>query len=331
MRTLLGAVVGVMLAGGVPLAAQGDWQEIQPKRTRDYDDRKSEGYCAIRVWVDDLVIIHTRGNRVAFETVRGQRAKDAGTECSQPLPGADAISDFRFRGIDGRGRVELLEEPDRRNRFTAIVRIEDPRSGGQEHHFRLTWRNLRPGSAPGGDWGGWGRGTASDQGNQPPGGGWGQGSASDQGNQPPGGGWGRGGRQDDRQQSGRWNTGSSRRGSGATWSGPANFQDIRVQERGRGTFELRNGRQQRLDEVKVEIQRDGQAFVEFRGGQNPVFRGRVTEQRGDEFTIRVERYGWEDADGEARVQMRSGRVQRVEIRGEERRSRNEFRADFQSN
>jgi hypothetical protein len=314
MKTGICGLALVMLAGGVPVMAQADWQEIQPRRTRDYDDRKSEGYCAIRVWVDDLVIIHTRGGRVAFETVRGQRAKDAGTECSQPLPGADAISDFRFRGIDGRGRVELLEEPDRRNRFTAIVRIEDTRGGGQEHHFRLTWRNLRPGSVPAGDWGGWGRG-----------------STSDRGNQPPGGGWGQGGRQDERQQSGRWNTGSSRRGSGGTWAGPANFQDIRVQDRGRGTFEMRNGRQQRLDEVKVEIQRDGQAFVEFRGGQNPVFRGRVAEQRGDEFTIRIERYGWEDADGEARVQMSRGRVQRVEIRGEERRSRNEFRADFQSN
>lgn len=314
MKTGVYGLALVILAGGVPVMAQTDWQEIQPRRTRDYDDRRSEGYCAIRVWVDDLVIIHTRGDRVAFETVRGQRAKDAGTECSQPLPGANAISDFNFRGIDGRGRVELLEEPDRRNRFTAIVRIEDTRGGGQEHHFRLTWRNLRPGSAPGGDWSGWGRGGNS---------GW--------GNQPPGGGWGQGGRQDERQQSGRWNTGSSRRGSSGDWSGPANFQDIRVQDRGRGTFEMRNGRQQRLDEVKVEIQRDGQAFVEFRGGQNPAFRGRVTEQRGDEFTIRIERYGWEDADGEARLQMRRGRVARVEVRGEERRSRNEFRADFQSN
>jgi hypothetical protein len=173
-------LAGMMLAAGVPLAAQSDWQEVRPKRTRDYDDRKSEGYCAIRVWVDDLVIIHTRGDRVAFETVRGQRARDAGTECSQPLPGANAISDFKFRGIDGRGRVELLEEPDRRNRFTAIVRIEDTKGGGQEHHFRLTWRNLRPGSGGGNDWGNWGSGGSGNWGNQGQqgSGGWGSGRAS---------------------------------------------------------------------------------------------------------------------------------------------------------
>lgn len=298
-------LAGLLLAGGLPAAAQTDWQEIQPRRTRDYDDRKSEGYCAIRVWVDDLVIIHTRGDRVAFETVRGQRARDAGTECSQPMPAADALADFNWRGIDGRGRVELLEEPDRRNRFTAIVRIEDTRGGGQEHHFRLTWRNLRPGSGSSQGGGDWGRGRDST---------WRSGSRSDAGSNPPGGGWGRGGRQD----SGNW------RPSGS-------FQEIRTTERGRGAFDLRGSRQQRLDEAKVEIQRDGSAFVEFRGGQNPNFRGRVTGQQGDEYTIRIERYGWDDADGEARVRMRGNRVDRIEIRGEERRNRNEFRLDFQAN
>lgn len=306
MTRLMFGFAGVLLAA-MPAAAQGDWQEIQPKRTRDYDERKSEGYCAIRVWVDDLVVIHTRGGRVAFETVRGQRARDAGTECSQPMPAGSALSDFRWRGIDGRGRVELLEEPDQRNRYTAIVRIEDTRSGGQEHHFRLTWRNLRPGSG-GDDWTGWG-GSGGRPGQ---GGGWGSGGASSGGTRPPGGGWGRGGRQD-----------------GGNWRPSGNFQEIRTTDRGRGNFEVRGGRQQRLDEAKVEIQRDGQAFVEFRGAQNPSFRGRVTDQRGDEYTIRIERYGWEDADGEARVRMRGSRVDRIEIRGEERRNRSEFRADFQ--
>lgn len=297
---------GLLVAAGLPVAAQTDWQEIQPRRTRDYDERRSEGYCAIRVYVDDVVIIHTRGGRVAFETVRGQRARDVGTECSQPLPNGTALSDFRFRGIDGRGRVELLEEPDRQNRWTAIVRIEDTKGGGQEHHFRLTWRNLRPGSG-GDDWGGWGGG----------------GNTSNRGTNPPGGGWGSGGREG---RDARWRG----QNSGGGWgSGSQNVQEVRTTERGRGTFELRNGRSSRLDEVKVEVRRDGEAFVEFRGGDNPSFRGRVTEVRGEEMTIRLERMGWEDAEGEARVSMRSGRVERVDIRGQERRSRNEFRADFQ--
>jgi hypothetical protein len=284
----------LLLAGVVPAAAQTDWQEIQPKRTRDYDDRKSEGYCAIRVWVDDLVIIHTRGDRVAFETVRGQRARDAGTECSQPMPAADALADFKWRGIDGRGRVELLEEPDRRNRYTAIVRIEDTRSGGQEHHFRLTWRNLRPGSGSSQSGGDWGRDRDSN---------WRPGSRS-----------GAGGRQ----------------GSGALGGG-SNWQEVRSEDRGRGTLEVSGQRQQQLTDARLEIRQDGEANLEFRGGANPRFRGRVTEQRGDEYTIRLDRVGFDDADGEARVQMRRGRISRIELRGEERRNRNTFSLNFQAN
>lgn len=288
MKALAAGLAALVLGAGVPALAQTDWQEIQPKRTRDYDDRKSEGYCAIRVWVDDLVIIHTRGGRVAFETVRGQRARDAGTECSQPLPAADALADFKWRGVDGRGRVELLEEPDRRNRYTAIVRIEDSKGGGQEHHFRLTWRNLRPGS--GGSWSneGWGRGGAG------------------------------GGRES------RWRTGS-RTGGGSNW------QEVRTEDRGRGTYEMRGQRSERLTEARLEIGRDGEANLEFRGGPNPRFRGRVTEQRGDEYVIRVDRSGFDDADGEARVQMRRGRLARIDIRGQQQRGRAEFRLDFQAN
>lgn len=291
------------------LAAQSDWQEITPRRTRDYDERRSEGYCAIRVWVDDLVIIHTRGGKVAFETVRGQRARDAGTECSQPLPSGDALADFRWRGIDGRGRVELLEEPDRRNRFTAIVRIEDTKGGGQEHHFRLTWRNLRPGSGGASDWGGWG--GDGDGGNR--GGGWGPGGRSGAGGNPPGGGWGAGGR------------------PGGGWGGSGNWQEVRSEDRGRGTLEVRGQRAETLTDARVEIRGDGEANLEFRGGANPRYRGRVTGQRGDEYLIRLERAGFDDIDGEARVLMRRGRVSRIEMRGEQRRGRNEFRLDFQAN
>jgi hypothetical protein len=71
--------------------------------------------------------------------VRGQTAREAGSECSQPLPRGPVLSGFNFQGIDGRGRVELIEAPDRRNNFRAWVRIQDPKSEGEEHHFRLSW------------------------------------------------------------------------------------------------------------------------------------------------------------------------------------------------
>ncbi|MBM3738267.1 MAG: hypothetical protein FJW39_20995 [Acidobacteria bacterium] len=114
---------------------------ITPRRTRDYDERGNQGWCSIRVWVDDEVNIFVEEGQVVFETVRGQTARDAGSECSQPLPRGNNLTDFQFRGIDGRGEVRLIEEPGPRNRYRAWVRIRDAKRGGEEHHFKLNWRS----------------------------------------------------------------------------------------------------------------------------------------------------------------------------------------------
>lgn len=114
--------------------------EIAPRHTRDYDESSNQGWCSIRVWVDDEVNIFVEAGRVIFETVRGRPARDTGSECSQPLPRGNALSDFQFRGIDGRGEVRLIEDPGPRNRYRAWIRIRDPKGGGEDHHFRLNWK-----------------------------------------------------------------------------------------------------------------------------------------------------------------------------------------------
>ncbi len=133
MRLLIAALCGL------PLLA--DLVEVQPRRTRDYDERANQGWCSIRVWVDEEVNIFLEGERVMFETVRGAPARDVGTECSQPMPRGNALSDFQFKGIDGRGEVRLIEDPQQRNRYRAWVRIRDTKKGAEEHHFRLNWKN----------------------------------------------------------------------------------------------------------------------------------------------------------------------------------------------
>lgn len=112
--------------------------EFRARPTRDYSPNAREGWCSVRVWVDDEVHVYLRGDRVRFENLRGRRPYDAGTECSGPLP--QGPMRFRFRGIDGRGDVDLVEEPSRRNGYTSWVRILDRKGGGEEHHFRIYWR-----------------------------------------------------------------------------------------------------------------------------------------------------------------------------------------------
>ena len=139
-RLSLKSLTHLLLVGCVLAQTALAAEQFRARRARNWDERASEGRCEIRVWVDEEVNIFLEGDLVTFETVRGQRAREAGSECTQPMPQGAALVDFQFRGIDGRGQVELIQAPERRNGYRAWVRIRDPKGGGEEHHFRLAWR-----------------------------------------------------------------------------------------------------------------------------------------------------------------------------------------------
>jgi hypothetical protein len=52
---------------------------------------------------------------------------------------------FRFAGVDGRGRQTLVQDP--RNGGAAVVQIEDPSSGAEAYTFDLMW-DSRGGGQP---------------------------------------------------------------------------------------------------------------------------------------------------------------------------------------
>jgi hypothetical protein len=66
------------------------------------------------------------------------------------------VGDFRFRGIDGRGDVNLVSDP--RSSGRAVVRIEDRQGGREGYTFDLEWRGGSGGVWPGGYDNGPGRG-----------------------------------------------------------------------------------------------------------------------------------------------------------------------------
>jgi hypothetical protein len=130
-RSSLKSLTHLLLVGCVlaqPALAAG---QFRARRARNWNERASEGRCEIRVWVDDEVNIFLQGDQLTFETVRGLPAREAGAECTQPMPDGAALADFQFKGIDGRGQVELIQAPERRNGYRAWVRIRDPKGGGE--------------------------------------------------------------------------------------------------------------------------------------------------------------------------------------------------------
>jgi hypothetical protein len=93
--------------------------------------------CTIEVVVDDAADVEIFGDMAILRTLRGQTSEWRRFECTDRLPRNPL--DFRFRGIDGRGRQELIQYPSS-NRGIAVVRIDDPKGGRDGYTFELEWR-----------------------------------------------------------------------------------------------------------------------------------------------------------------------------------------------
>jgi hypothetical protein len=103
------------------------------------------GKCTIEVYVDGSADVEIRGDRGLLRTLSGQPAQWRRFECSGPMP--TNPGEFRFSGVDGRGKQELLQDPTR-GRGAAVVRIQDSNGGAEGYTFDLMWRGEGFGSSP---------------------------------------------------------------------------------------------------------------------------------------------------------------------------------------
>jgi hypothetical protein len=129
------------------------------------------GKCTFEVRVDGVADVQIRGNQGYLQTKAGAPAQWVRLKCNQPLPRNS--SNFRFQGIDGRGRQYLIRDPNQNN-GVAVIRIEDTRSGYQGYTGDIMWSG---GNNNGGNWGG---GWWNDNWNG--GGGWGGGGSGNNNN-----------------------------------------------------------------------------------------------------------------------------------------------------
>lgn len=119
------------------------------------------GKCTIEVVVDGVAEVYIRGTQGTLRTLSGAPAKWVRFDCNAPFP--TDMREFKWKGIDGRGRQELRRDP-RENRGTAVVYIADSKSGEEGYTFDLEWKDgyLSSGNRPRG--GGW-TGSSNSSGN----------------------------------------------------------------------------------------------------------------------------------------------------------------------
>ena len=104
----------------------------------NWDPGARDGYCDVRVIVDNVAEVGLRGERVLVRTLQGAPARDAGTTCTAPLPRTGATN-IRVRGMEGRGSAQLMEQPNQQNGYAAVIRIQDSQAGASEYRFRIDW------------------------------------------------------------------------------------------------------------------------------------------------------------------------------------------------
>ena len=127
------------------LTAFGQPGAVETRRA-DVRGGGGSGKCTIEVVVDGVAEVEVRGDTARLRTLAGVPATWRRFVCNEVMPPNPV--DFRFHGIDGRGRQELVRDPGRGG--VVVVRIEDPKSGSEGYTFDLEWR----GGGGGGNFGG---------------------------------------------------------------------------------------------------------------------------------------------------------------------------------
>ena len=131
----------------VACVAQANAQRVQNFRANITGGGGDSGKCTIEVEVDDTAEVEVYGVDGRLRTLSGNPATWRRFQCTSPLPRNPG--DFRFRGIDGRGRVELIQDP-RNSGGRAVVRIQDSQGGREGYTFDLEWRGAGGGHPGGG-------------------------------------------------------------------------------------------------------------------------------------------------------------------------------------
>jgi hypothetical protein len=87
--------------------------------------------------VDQEAVIEIRGEQVVERAVRGRPVNRQNLSMTGPLPRVD--TNVNIANARGRGRVEVVQQPNASNGYVAAVRIRDTENGVGDYSFTLNW------------------------------------------------------------------------------------------------------------------------------------------------------------------------------------------------
>ncbi len=130
-------VVGVLMTAFLFANVSDAHAQRNRDRNRDRNRGDRNGEMTWRGTVDDVIQIRINNRNARTRHIRGRAYNDARYNFDGRMP-RDNVN-VRVDKKDGRGRVFIVQQPDRRNNYTTIVQIEDPKGGADRYRFELRW------------------------------------------------------------------------------------------------------------------------------------------------------------------------------------------------
>jgi hypothetical protein len=124
-----------VLATFATLAGSASGQNLGMRATITGSGSPDRGVCTIEVLADGAAEVDIRGGNATLRNLSGRPPQWRRFECTGLMP--NNPTNFRFRGLDGRGSQELVRGP--QNGGPAVVRIQDPQGGAEGYTFALSW------------------------------------------------------------------------------------------------------------------------------------------------------------------------------------------------
>ncbi|MBL0158204.1 MAG: hypothetical protein IPP47_14035 [Bryobacterales bacterium] len=150
------AIFGLLAVATLALPVSAQYNRIRA------NIRGGENKCTFEVRVDGVAEIEIHGDYGIIRTLEGNPATWVRLDCGSALP--NNPHDFRFKGVDGRGRQSLARDP-RGSGGVAVIRIEDPKGGSEGYTGDIFWSGGDSNWGGGGNWSSGGTGWDDGWGN----------------------------------------------------------------------------------------------------------------------------------------------------------------------
>jgi hypothetical protein len=153
-----GSIGGLVAAAALPIAlllaantAGAQWSAQRPQQQsqrypqqRYPNQSQASGYGSqqeLFVWqgrVDKEIRIQMSGNRASVVQIGNHERVNGGVRSFADVPRQDGV--ITVQQLEGRGTVDIVQQPERSNGYTAIVRLRDPQSGAGTYRVAAYWQ-----------------------------------------------------------------------------------------------------------------------------------------------------------------------------------------------